>query len=64
MHASWFSYPITRPYPLRWFTPIALIGGIILAVLFSLVNLASNGYYLRTTYTTDPNTTTTTAQSR
>ncbi|KAI0394598.1 hypothetical protein F5Y17DRAFT_427399 [Xylariaceae sp. FL0594] len=61
MQTSLFSYPITRPYPLRWFTPIALLGGAVLAVLFSLANLAPNGYNLRTVYTTDPNTTATAA---
>lgn len=57
MYTSWFSYTITKPYPYRWFTPVAIVGGIILAVLFSLVNLAANGYYMRTVYTNDPNTT-------
>jgi len=57
MHASRFSYNITRPYPFRWFTPLVICGGIILAVLFSLVNFAANGYYMKTVYTNDPNTT-------
>jgi len=56
-YTSWFSYPITKPYPYRWFTPVTVVGGIILSVLFSLVNLAANGYYMRTIYTNDPNTT-------
>jgi hypothetical protein len=57
MYASWFSYNITRPYPYRWFTPVAIIGGVVLTVLVSLVNLGSSGYYLKTIYTNDPNTT-------
>ncbi|KAI0528128.1 hypothetical protein F5B22DRAFT_583794 [Xylaria bambusicola] len=57
MHSSFFSYPISRPYPQRWFTPVALVVSIVFAGLFSLVNLGSNGYYPRTIYTTDPNTT-------
>ncbi|OHE99469.1 hypothetical protein CORC01_05269 [Colletotrichum orchidophilum] len=55
MHQSWFSYPISKPYPFRWFTPVALVGGLILTVLFSLVNLSANGYYLKPLYTSDPN---------
>ncbi len=57
MHASYFSYHISRPYPFRWFTPVALSCGVVLAVLFSMVNLAGNGYHLRSIYTNDPNTT-------
>ncbi|KAH8881958.1 hypothetical protein GQ53DRAFT_886259 [Thozetella sp. PMI_491] len=57
MHASYFSYSIKRPIPYRWFTPVVVSGGIVLAVLFSLVNLASSGYHLRSIYTNDPNTT-------
>ncbi|TDZ25562.1 hypothetical protein Cob_v001817 [Colletotrichum orbiculare MAFF 240422] len=55
MHRSWFSYAITRPYPFRWFTPVVIIGGIILAVPLSLANLSANGFYLKSVYTSDPN---------
>lgn len=55
MHRSWFSYSISKPYPFRWFTPVVLVGGIILAVLLSLINLSANGYYLKPLYTSDPN---------
>lgn len=51
MHQSWFEYPVTRPYPFRWFTPVVIGGAVVLAVVFSLVNLSSNGYYLKTVYT-------------
>ncbi|KXH50309.1 hypothetical protein CSAL01_09265 [Colletotrichum salicis] len=54
-HQSWFSYPISKPYPFRWFTPVVLVGGVILTVFLSLVNLSANGYYLKTLYTSDPN---------
>ena len=57
MHASWFSYGITKPYPFRWFTPATIIGGIVLSVFCSLVNLSASGYYMETIYTNDPNTT-------
>ncbi|KAF4833896.1 hypothetical protein CGCTS75_v003527 [Colletotrichum tropicale] len=57
MHSSWFEYPITRPYPFRWFTPAAILGGLILAVVFTLVNFSSNGFYLKTIYTKSLNTT-------
>ncbi|KAH6886829.1 hypothetical protein B0T10DRAFT_442949 [Thelonectria olida] len=55
MYASWFQYPITRPYPFRWFTLVTIVGGVILAVIFSLINLASSGFYLNTIFTDDPN---------
>lgn len=55
MHHSWFSYSISKPYPFRWFTPVVLVGGVILAVLLSLINLSANGYYLKPLYTSDPN---------
>ncbi|KAF6803188.1 hypothetical protein CSOJ01_11053 [Colletotrichum sojae] len=55
MHQSWFSYSISKPYPFRWFTPVALVGGLVLAVVVSLFNLSANGYYLKTIYTSDPN---------
>ncbi|KAF3810930.1 hypothetical protein GCG54_00003108 [Colletotrichum gloeosporioides] len=57
MHSSWFEYSITRPYPFRWFTPAAIVGGLILAVVFTLVNFSSNGFYLKTIYTKSLNTT-------
>jgi hypothetical protein len=49
-----FSYSVTRQYPYKWFTPVAVIGGIILAVLFSLINLFSNAYNMVTITTDDP----------
>jgi hypothetical protein len=49
-----FSYSVTRQYPYKWFTPVAIIGGIILTVLFSLVNFFSNAYSMVTTTTNDP----------
>ncbi|KAK1599778.1 uncharacterized protein LY79DRAFT_586346 [Colletotrichum navitas] len=57
MHRSWFSYPITKPYPFRWFTPVVVIGGLVLAVLLSLANLSANGFYLKSVYIPDPNAT-------
>lgn len=57
MHASIFSYNLSRPYPYRWFTPVVLVGGLLATVLFSVVNLAANGYQLQTVYVTDPNAT-------
>ena len=51
---SSFSYSITRPYPYRWFTPTAVVGGIILAVLFSAINFFSNAYNMITITTNNP----------
>ncbi|RSL63343.1 hypothetical protein CEP53_004450 [Fusarium sp. AF-6] len=55
MHSSWFEYPISRPYPFRWFTPLTIVGGIVLAVVFTLINLGSSGFYLQSEFTSDPN---------
>lgn len=55
MYSSWFSYRLTKPYPFVWFTPVLITGTIIFAILFSFVNLAADGYYLTTVYTTSPN---------
>ncbi|KAK2730589.1 hypothetical protein CKAH01_02417 [Colletotrichum kahawae] len=59
-----FEYPISRPYPFKWFTPVAITGGIILTVVFSLVNLKSNGFDLKPAYTTDVNGTEAAANAR
>lgn len=52
---SFFSYPLTRPYPFAWFTYVAIIAGVILTVLFSFVALATDGYDLDLVYTLDLN---------
>lgn len=54
---SVFVYNLTRPYPCRWFTPVAIVGGIITTVLASFLNLAATGYELVTISSTDPNVT-------
>ncbi|KAF4895588.1 hypothetical protein CGCF415_v011868 [Colletotrichum fructicola] len=59
-----FEYPITRPYPFKWFTPVAIIGCVILTAVFSLVNLTSNGFDLKPLYTTDVNGTEAAANAR
>jgi hypothetical protein len=55
MHESYFNYNVTRPYPYKWFTWAVVLGGIAATVLFSVLNLAANGYQLEVVYTTDPN---------
>lgn len=57
MHSSFFNYSITRPYPYRWFTPVALMGAIVLIVLLSVMNFVQNSYSLVVEYTNDPNST-------
>ncbi|CAH0057165.1 unnamed protein product [Clonostachys solani] len=57
MYESWFTYPLTRPYPFRWFTPVVIMGGVVLAILFSFANIASNGHFLKPVYTENPNAT-------
>lgn len=56
-HRSFFSYAITRPFPFRWYTPVIVLGGIIFTVLFTFLNLASNGYDLIVQTSFDPNAT-------
>ncbi|KAK4949764.1 hypothetical protein LTR10_011606 [Elasticomyces elasticus] len=56
-HASHFSYNLTRPYPFRWFTPVVIVGGVVLTALFSVLNFAANGYVLGSTFVADPNST-------
>lgn len=57
MHESSFTYPISKPYPFKWFTPVVIIGGIIAVTLLSVLNIASSGYTLVSEYSTDPNST-------
>ena len=47
MAESWITYSISRPYPYRWITPLVVVGGIVLLVLFSFLNFVSSGFYLR-----------------
>ncbi|PNP61678.1 hypothetical protein FNYG_13595 [Fusarium nygamai] len=56
-HKSYFSYPITQHFPFRWFTPVAVIGGIVFIALFTLMNFASSSYELIVQNSLDPNTT-------
>ncbi|KAJ6107191.1 hypothetical protein N7523_008514 [Penicillium sp. IBT 18751x] len=56
-HESFFSYNVTRPYPYRWFTPVTVLGAVIFAALFSLLNFAANGYDLVVQTSTSPNST-------
>ena len=57
MHSSFFNYNLQRPYPFKWFTPVLLVGGIILAVLLSIMNFVQNSYVLVAQYVDDPNST-------
>jgi hypothetical protein len=54
---SWFTYPISRPYPYPWFKWVVIIGGILVTVLFTVINLAATGYVLRIEYTSNWNVT-------
>ncbi|KAI6083058.1 hypothetical protein F4821DRAFT_197465 [Hypoxylon rubiginosum] len=56
-HRSFFHYNITRAYPFKWFTPLVIIGGIILTALVSFLNVAATGYELVSTSSSDPNAT-------
>ncbi|EMD92171.1 hypothetical protein COCC4DRAFT_188987 [Bipolaris maydis ATCC 48331] len=56
-HKSLFSYNLTRPFPFRWFTPGAVVGGLILTAVFTFVNFASSGYVLAIEMSSNPNVT-------
>lgn len=47
MPGSIFSYNLTRKYSYPWFTWFVLAGGIAATVIFTVINLAANGYELR-----------------
>jgi len=50
-----FRYPITRAYPYKWFPWVVYAGGVVVIVLFSILNFAANGYIMTVQYTTDYN---------
>ncbi|RDW72819.1 hypothetical protein BP6252_06726 [Coleophoma cylindrospora] len=52
---SFFAYQITRPYPFKYFTPLAITGGVVFFVLFTVLNLITSGYYLSTEFSQAPN---------
>lgn len=58
MHSSRFSYTLARPYPYKWFTPVAVIGTLIFVAVFTVINFASSGYNLTVIYSHNPNRTT------
>ena len=41
---SWFEYPITRPFTLRYFTPMVLVLGLIWVTFVTLLNVVAVGY--------------------
>ena len=49
------SYNLSRPYPYSWFTPLVILGGIIAAILFSLVNYAADGFDVEIKPSLSPN---------
>lgn len=55
MHQIRFEYDLNRPYPFRWFTPVAVIGGLTLLVVFSFINLGANAFDTISVYTNDLN---------
>jgi hypothetical protein len=56
-HESIFTYPLSRPYPFRWYTPAVIVGTLCLLALFSYLNVAMSGYELVLQTTFDPNAT-------
>ncbi|KIY71225.1 hypothetical protein CYLTODRAFT_419078 [Cylindrobasidium torrendii FP15055 ss-10] len=47
--------PISRPYPWRWLTPVALFAFLLLSVLFTLINIPLSAYELSPQFTNNPN---------
>jgi hypothetical protein len=54
-HSSLFSYNITRPYPFRWFTPVAIVLVVLFTVFFSFLNFVSTGFDLVVLTSLNPN---------
>ncbi|RKL04818.1 hypothetical protein BFJ68_g3000 [Fusarium oxysporum] len=57
MHASYFSYNLSRPYPYVWFTPVVLVSGLIATALIAFLSVATQGYETISMATSNPNTT-------
>lgn len=57
MHESLFSYNLSRPYPFKWFTPVVLIGGVLITVAVSFLSIGTSGYQLISVSSSDPNAT-------
>ena len=54
---SFFNYSLQRPYPFKWFTPVAITGGLILLGILSILNFVSSSYTYTVKYVKNPNTT-------
>jgi len=52
-----FRYNITRSYPYRWVTPLVIVGFVVFVILFSLLNLVTQGYTLVVQESSNPNAT-------
>jgi hypothetical protein len=52
-----FEYPVSRPFPFRFYTSFIIIFFLIATVLLSLFNTIVTGYDLRVSYSRDPNAT-------
>jgi hypothetical protein len=52
-NGSFFEYNLTRPFPFKHFTLIAIVLGILWLAIITVINVLSQGYVLVTTYSTD-----------
>jgi len=52
-----FSYNVSRPYPFRWFTPVVVVGGILVTVAISVLSVGTSGYQLVSVSSSDANAT-------
>lgn len=49
-----FSYSVSKPYPFQWFTPLVIVGGLVLTVLFSFITYPANAYEMKIETSSDP----------
>lgn len=54
MHLYRFSYSVSKPYPFQWFTPVVIVGGLVLTVLFSFITYPANAYDMKIETSSDP----------
>ncbi|KAF3765733.1 hypothetical protein M406DRAFT_68152 [Cryphonectria parasitica EP155] len=55
MSESFFSYTVSRKYPYRWFTPVAIALLVIVTAVISFVNVITTGYELVAISSNTPN---------
>lgn len=57
MALNLLTYPVSRPFPFKWFHVFVFVEFLIAIVIFSLVSFATSGYDLVSIYSSNPNVT-------